>query len=81
MKPIQREELNTMRCFAIVSTAILLGVIGAVLPASAQAQKPNILVIWGDDIGISNISACDLALMRNRTNQSTFSAEKQQRDR
>jgi hypothetical protein len=25
--------------------------------ATAQTDKPNILVIWGDDIGQSNISA------------------------
>ncbi len=24
---------------------------------TAYAKKPNILVIWGDDIGITNISA------------------------
>ena len=26
-------------------------------PAMSAADKPNILVIWGDDIGWSNISA------------------------
>jgi len=31
--------------------------------AEAQQQKPNILVIWGDDIGISNISAYSNGLM------------------
>jgi len=44
-----------MKPFARVGTVVLLAIIGAVTPASAQAQKPNILVIWGDDIGISNI--------------------------
>ena len=34
----------------------LLGLI--LIPLSSQAQeKPNILVIWGDDIGWSNLSA------------------------
>ena len=34
----------------------------------AQAQdKPNILVIWGDDIGQSNISAYTKGLMGYRT--------------
>jgi hypothetical protein len=26
-------------------------------PSSAQAKKPNILIIWGDDIGFWNVSA------------------------
>jgi hypothetical protein len=28
-------------------------------PACAQQKKPNILVIWGDDIGIDNMCAHD----------------------
>jgi arylsulfatase len=37
-------------------------------PASAGgAQRPNIVVIWGDDIGISDISAYSLGLMGFRT--------------
>jgi arylsulfatase len=35
--------------------------------ASAQEQKPNILVLWGDDIGQSNISAYTMGLMGYRT--------------
>jgi len=31
-------------------------VVGALQPALAQETKPNILVIWGDDIGLTNIS-------------------------
>lgn len=31
------------------------------------ADKPNILVIWGDDIGISNISAYTFGLVGYRT--------------
>ena len=40
------------------------------LPLAAQAAtsgKPNILVIWGDDIGQSNISAYTMGLMGYRT--------------
>ncbi|MEP5420507.1 MAG: arylsulfatase [Roseibium sp.] len=36
-------------------------------PASAQDSKPNILVIWGDDVGQSNISAYTMGLMGYRT--------------
>ncbi|MCP4072080.1 MAG: arylsulfatase [Hyphomicrobiales bacterium] len=35
--------------------------------ATAQAEKPNILVIWGDDIGQSNISAYTMGVMGYRT--------------
>jgi arylsulfatase A-like enzyme len=36
-------------------------------PAQAQTDKPNILVIWGDDIGIFNISAYSHGLMGYQT--------------
>ncbi len=43
--------------------------LGAAAPALAQvpAKKPNILVIWGDDIGIHNISAYNLGVMGYKT--------------
>ncbi len=48
---------------------ILMFVVAASLwtPAIAQQRKPNILVIWGDDIGIHNISAYNLGVMGYRT--------------
>ncbi|MEE4189398.1 MAG: sulfatase-like hydrolase/transferase, partial [Roseobacter sp.] len=36
-------------------------------PVWAQEDKPNILVIWGDDVGQSNISAYTMGLMGYRT--------------
>ncbi len=38
-----------------------IGLSGAL--AQAQTDKPNILVIWGDDVGQSNISAYTFGLM------------------
>ena len=35
--------------------------------AEATARKPNILVIWGDDIGISNLSCYTHRLMSYQT--------------
>ena len=35
--------------------------------ASAQTKKPNILVIWGDDIGVHNISAYNHGVMGYQT--------------
>jgi hypothetical protein len=40
---------------------LLIGM--AVTPASAQQQKPNILVIMADDIGYWNISAYNRGMM------------------
>ena len=44
-----------MKLNRILQTAIC-GVIALAAIASAQTKKPNILVIWGDDIGTWNIS-------------------------
>ncbi|MFW2439678.1 MAG: arylsulfatase [Arenicellales bacterium] len=38
-----------------------------VLPGHAKTGKPNILVIWGDDIGQSNISAYTFGMMGYKT--------------
>jgi arylsulfatase len=35
--------------------------------AMAQAEKPNIVIIWGDDIGQSNLSAYTMGLMGYQT--------------
>ena len=32
-------------------------------PAAASGRKPNILIIWGDDVGVANISAYSNGLM------------------
>jgi len=49
--------------------AVTLAVALAALPAFAQTagKKPNILVIWGDDIGMDNISAYHRGMMGGRT--------------
>jgi arylsulfatase A-like enzyme len=36
-------------------------------PNMADGKQPNILVIWGDDIGITNLSAYSDGLMGYRT--------------
>jgi arylsulfatase A-like enzyme len=37
--------------------------------AMAQSEKPNIVVIWGDDIGITNLSCYSDGLMGYRMGQ------------
>ncbi|MEP1934557.1 MAG: arylsulfatase [Roseibium sp.] len=58
--------------FTLMARSLALGAVGALAlaaasPASAQDAKPNILVIWGDDVGQSNISAYTMGLMGYRT--------------
>ena len=48
----------------IAAVAALVGLAGS---SEAQDKKPNILVIFGDDIGYSNISAYNLGLMGYKT--------------
>ncbi|WP_170367150.1 arylsulfatase [Ruegeria arenilitoris] len=51
-----------LRRLAVATVSVALAA-----PAWAQDQKPNILVIWGDDIGQSNISAYTKGMMGYRT--------------
>ncbi len=54
--------------FSLIATLVFM-CLGAALPASAQTEgkKPNILVIWGDDIGTWNISHNNRGMMGYRT--------------
>lgn len=51
----------------ILFPALLLAFIACSVSSIHAADKPNILVIWGDDIGQSNISAYTMGLMGYRT--------------
>jgi arylsulfatase len=56
--------------FALFLRAGLLAAVSLVwtaAPAQAQARKPNILVIWGDDIGTWNISYNNRGMMGYQT--------------
>jgi hypothetical protein len=59
-------RIFTMRLESFV-LAIGLAFLTAFAPAQAQSKKPNILVIWGDDIGEFNISANNLGQMGYKT--------------
>ena len=50
-------------CILLVITVPLIMATGAV----AESKKPNILVVWGDDIGQSNISAYSKGVMGYHT--------------
>ena len=57
--------------YVAIRILLLLSLAIAVLfwtrPAVAQTEKPNILVIWGDDIGQSNVSAYTFGLVGYKT--------------
>lgn len=50
----------------ILTVTAVVGVLSA-FSTAAQEAKPNILVIWGDDVGQSNISAYTRGLVSYRT--------------
>src|SRR5262245_51910565 len=61
-----------MRLRTHLRTALLAGVAivtALAFPPAAEAQdkKPNILVIWGDDVGVHNISAYSHGMMGYKT--------------
>ena len=67
--------LPPLRCWArsgAVVALLLASTAVAVLEAHAQEKKPNILVIFGDDIGITNISAYSNGLMGYQANGKTY---------
>jgi arylsulfatase len=51
----------------VVTTWAVALVLLTPLAAVAQPKRPNILVIWGDDIGWENVSAYSLGVMGYRT--------------
>jgi arylsulfatase A-like enzyme len=65
----QAPAKQTHRVFHFMRLALIaLAVVLTALPAHAQsAKKPNILIIWGDDIGGFNISAYNLGTMGYKT--------------
>src|SRR5271163_5149205 len=60
-----------MKCIGrvVLVIAVFVVVLGLVAsqPISAQAKKPNILAIMGDDIGMWNIGAYHRGLMAGKT--------------
>ena len=55
------------RRLVMAAFGALAVVIGSAPSAVAQAKKPNIVIIWGDDVGQSNISAYTMGVMGYRT--------------
>ncbi len=58
--------MNWIR-FGLKTALASVTAVGLSFSTAIAADKPNILVIWGDDIGQSNISAYTMGLMGYRT--------------
>ncbi|MBW2630065.1 MAG: sulfatase-like hydrolase/transferase, partial [Deltaproteobacteria bacterium] len=52
---------------ALLTIALVASAMPAAAEDSSKEKKPNILVIWGDDIGQSNISAYTMGVVGYRT--------------
>ena len=59
--------MNLTKTIWLGVSALLAATAVASAPASAQQQRPNIVIIWGDDIGQSNISAYSRGMMGYQT--------------
>ena len=59
---MKRRQIFNNVTFVVVMAASMLAWVNA-----AASDKPNILVIWGDDVGQSNISAYTMGLMGYQT--------------
>ena len=63
---------KSKKIMAILSIAGAFMLALSALPAGTQAvaaegEKPNILIIWGDDIGQFNVSAYNMGMMGYKT--------------
>ncbi|NDH95276.1 MAG: arylsulfatase, partial [Planctomycetia bacterium] len=54
-----------MRLFAVMTATLMPMALSTV--SAAETKQPNILVIWGDDIGQFNVSAYNMGMMGYRT--------------
>jgi arylsulfatase A-like enzyme len=61
-----RRRIPRITLAVVLALGIFL-IFGATSAALAKTDRPNILVIWGDDIGQSNISAYTFGLMGYKT--------------
>jgi hypothetical protein len=58
----------TQRVLCLCNVMLAWAALSSPIPANAQQQKkPNILVIFGDDIGWFNVSAYNMGMMGYRT--------------
>jgi arylsulfatase len=67
-QPTGKQGMSWIRNIWLGLFALLTAVMAVSMPAAAQQQqRPNIVIIWGDDIGQSNISAYSHGMMGYKT--------------
>ena len=59
--------LLTILKLALTCVLIVPGIVSAQSSAPLSAKKPNILILWGDDIGYWNVSAYNQGMMGYKT--------------
>ncbi|MGE0649283.1 MAG: arylsulfatase [Alphaproteobacteria bacterium] len=64
---MRRTVRFVVRLSLLAALALTIASLGSPGAARAQDKKPNILVIFGDDIGLTNISAYSMGLMGYQT--------------
>jgi arylsulfatase len=62
-----KHRKTTLLSYGLALLTVAIALLGAVAPVQAQDKKPNILVIWGDDIGTWNISHNSRGMMGYKT--------------
>ena len=65
-KPNEQSQRRLLKVAQAPATTTLV-LVAAGTAVGANGKKPNILVIWGDDIGYDNISAYNLGMMGYKT--------------
>jgi arylsulfatase len=55
------------RAFIALVSFVFVIAAGGMAAAQPTGKQPNILIIWGDDVGYWNISAYNLGMMGYRT--------------
>jgi len=64
---IKKEDEPMRFKIAVILATMVASLALIVTPAAAEQKKPNILIIWGDDIGYWNVSAYNLGMMGYKT--------------
>src|SRR6266481_3421033 len=57
---------NLIKCM-LTALTVLVALLPAAGTAQSQSKKPNILILWGDDIGYWNVSAYNQGMMGYKT--------------
>jgi len=66
--PDQPTDMGKTRLKAMLIKVLVLivAILGVSTLTLAQDKKPNIVVIWGDDIGVHNINAYNHGIMSSQ---------------